>query len=110
MVGTYRLLRQDMAERANGFYSARIRHRAAARAPSILRFLELGRSCVLPEYRSKRTIELLWRGIWMYVQQHGIDVMIGCASFDGVDPDASPCRCPSCITRRGRRANGRCVR
>ncbi|MDB5650862.1 MAG: hypothetical protein JWL62_2382, partial [Hyphomicrobiales bacterium] len=49
-------------------------------------FLELGRSCVLPAYRSKRTIELLWRGISAYVHHYRIDVMIGCASFEGTNP------------------------
>jgi putative hemolysin len=65
VVGTYRLLRQDVAERNSGFYtedefdiSALIDRHAS------LRFLELGRSCVLPRYRNKRTVELLWHGIW----------------------------------------------
>ena len=53
-----------------------------------LRFLELGRSCVLPTYRNKRTVELLWHGIWTYVLRHKVDVMIGCASLEGTDPDA----------------------
>ncbi len=89
IVGTYRLLRQDVARRHDGFYSAGEFDLAPllARHPD-KRFLELGRSCVLPRYRSKRTIELLWRGIWSYVQQHRIDVLIGCASFEGTDPDA----------------------
>jgi putative hemolysin len=52
-----------------------------------LKFLELGRSCVLPHYRNKRTVELLWHGIWTYLLQHRHDVMIGCASLDGTDPD-----------------------
>lgn len=89
VVGAYRLLRQDVAEAHDGFYSATEfdiapmfeRHRGK-------RFLELGRSCVLPEYRSKRALELLWRGIWAYVRHHRIDVLIGCASFDGVNPRA----------------------
>ena len=88
-VGTYRLLRQDVAERHRGFYSSAEypvaelieRHRA-------LNFLELGRSCVLRPYRSQRTIELLWQGIYAYVMRHRIDVLVGCASFDGTDPDA----------------------
>ncbi len=89
IVGTYRLLRQDVAERHHGFYSALEFDIAPllARHPG-QRFLELGRSCVLPRYRGKRTIELLWRGIWAYVQQHRMDVLIGCASFEGTDPDA----------------------
>ena len=48
-----------------------------------LRFLELGRSCVLPPYRDKRTIELLWHGIWSYARRHHIGAMLGCASFPG---------------------------
>jgi putative hemolysin len=29
----------------------------------------------------------LWHGIWSYVLQHRLDVMIGCASLEGTDPD-----------------------
>ena len=42
---------------------------------------------MLPPYRNKRTVELLWRGIWTYVRRHKLDVMIGCASLKGTDPD-----------------------
>ena len=88
VVGTYRLLRQEIADRHGGFYTQNEFDIAGmiARHPQ-LRFLELGRSCVLPPYRNKRTVELLWHGIWSYVRQHGVDVMIGCASFDGTDPE-----------------------
>ena len=88
VVGTYRLLRQDVAKSSGGFYTenefdiAGLIDRHAG-----LRFLELGRSCVLPRYRNKRTVELLWHGIWTYVRQHRLDVMIGCASLEGTDPD-----------------------
>jgi putative hemolysin len=51
------------------------------------KFLELSRACVLPAYRNKRIIELLWHGIWTYVVQHEFDVMIGCASLEGTDLD-----------------------
>lgn len=89
IVGTYRLLRQEVADRHGGFYTTGefaiegllSRHRG-------LRFLELGRSCVLPPYRNKRTVELLWHGIWTYVLSHRIDVMFGCASLEGTDPRA----------------------
>jgi putative hemolysin len=88
IVGTYRLLRHDVAERHGGFYSEGEFDVASlvARHPS-LRFLELGRSCVLAPYRSKRTVELLWHGIWSYVLAHDLDVMVGCASLDGTEPD-----------------------
>jgi len=87
VVGTYRLLRQDVAEQYGGFYTAgeyEINKLVERHRPK--RFLELGRSCVLKEYRNKRTVELLWAGAWAYVQHHRIDVMIGCASLEGTEP------------------------
>jgi putative hemolysin len=89
VVGTYRLLPQAVAERHRGFYTAAEFEigRLTARHTS-LNFLELGRSCVLPPYRNKRTVELLWHGCWSYVLRHRLDVMIGCASLEGTDPDA----------------------
>jgi putative hemolysin len=88
VVGTYRLLRQEIAERHGGFYtSGEFDIGSLIARHSRLRFLELGRSCVLPPYRNKRTVELLWQGIYAYLQHHQLDVMIGCASLDGIDPD-----------------------
>jgi putative hemolysin len=88
IVGTYRLLRQNIAERHSGFYSANefdiaglmARHRN-------VQFLELGRSCVLKPYRTKPVVELLWQGIWNYVRLYDLNVMLGCASLEGTDPD-----------------------
>ena len=88
IVGTYRLLRQDVANRHGGFYtSGEYDIQPLIDANPGLNFLELGRSCVLKPYRNKRTVELLWHGIWSYVLQNRIDVMIGCASIEGTDPD-----------------------
>jgi L-ornithine Nalpha-acyltransferase len=88
VVGTYRLLRQEVADRQSGFYSAgEFDIDALVSRHSERRFLELGRSCVLAPYRNKRTLDLLWHGIWTYVLAHRIDVMIGCASLEGTDPD-----------------------
>jgi putative hemolysin len=89
IVGTYRLLRQDVADANGGFYSAsEFEIDALARRHPNLKFLELGRSCVLPDYRSRRTVELLWQGIWAYARRHNVDVMTGCASFAGIAPAA----------------------
>jgi putative hemolysin len=87
VVGTYRLLRQEKAVATGGFYSSAefTIETLTARHPD-LNILELGRSCVLPAYRSRRTVELLWQGIWAYTHRHGIDVMAGCASFEGIVP------------------------
>ena len=89
VVGTYRLLRQEVAERHRGFYSTAEFDIAPVLARhSDKRFLELGRSCVLKPYRTKRTVELLWHGVWSYILRHQMDVMFGCASLEGTDPDA----------------------
>lgn len=88
IVATYRLLRQEVAEKHSGFYSASEFDIAPmiARHPK-KRFLELGRSCVLAAYRTKRTAELLWQGNWAYALKHGLDVMFGCGSFPGAFPE-----------------------
>ena len=90
VVGTYRVLRQPRAERSLGFYTQSEYDIApiVKRHRSSYTFMELGRSCVLKPYRNKRTVELLWHGLWTYVREHKVDVMIGCASFPGTDPDA----------------------
>lgn len=88
IVGTYRMLRREVADAFGGFYSAGefdIGPLLAAHPDA--RFLELGRSCVLKPYRNKRTVELLWHGVWSYVLSYGVDVMIGCASLEGTDPN-----------------------
>lgn len=86
IIGTYRLLpQQNLAGRP--FYSdSAFDIGALLERHDGRRFLELGRSCVLPDYRSKRTIELLWQGIWAYCRRNAIDVMFGCASFAGRVP------------------------
>ncbi len=89
IVGTYRILRQEIADQHAGFYTAaEYDIQALIDANPGKRFMELGRSCVLQPYRNKKTVELLWHGIWAYVLRYKIDVMLGCASIEGTDPDA----------------------
>jgi putative hemolysin len=87
VVATYRLIRQPAAERIGRFYSADeydIAPMLAFPGP----VLELGRSCVHQNYRGRSAMQLLWRGIAAYVFLHRIDLMFGCASLPGTDPDA----------------------
>jgi len=86
VIGTYRLLRREAAARAGGFYTQTefdITPLLAMPGP----ILELGRSCVDAEYRTRPTMQLLWRGIAHYVFLHDIRLMFGCASLPGIDPD-----------------------
>ncbi len=86
VVGTYRLLRRDAMTALGHFYSE-----TEFDITPIKQFkgqiLELGRSCVHPEYRNRAVMQLLWRGIGAYVSMYDIQLMFGCASFAGTDPD-----------------------
>lgn len=87
VVGTYRLIRRDMAQRSGGFYSAAEYDLGGIPAhPGEI--LELGRSCTDASARSGPAAKLMWRGIAAYVFHHRIEVMFGCASLHGTDPDA----------------------
>jgi putative hemolysin len=91
VVGTYRLLRGEVAALHGGYYTSSeydLSPMVKANPPGT-RFLELGRSCVLKSHRVKAsTMQLLWRGNQLYVEHYGIELMFGCASFAGTDPDA----------------------
>lgn len=89
VVGTYRLLRGDRAASIGGFYTGQEYDLdpLLTRKPRT-RFVELGRSCVLATHRNRRTLEVLWAGVWAYIRHHRLDAMIGCASFPGTDPQA----------------------
>lgn len=85
VVGTYRLLRRARAREAGGFYTADEYN--IDRLDSLPgEIMELGRSCVDAAYRTKTTMQLLWRGIAAYVFHHDITMMFGCASLHGTDP------------------------
>ncbi|MDR3532781.1 MAG: GNAT family N-acetyltransferase [Rhodopila sp.] len=87
VVGTYRLIQREAARRLGHFYSADEYDIGRIEAnPG--RILELGRSCVNADYRNRAVMQLLWRGIAAYVFQHKIELMFGCASLPGTDPDA----------------------
>jgi putative hemolysin len=89
LVGTYRLLLQERAERGHGFYTSGEYDLSPFFAPchAGLKFLELGRSCVHRDFRTKPVVDLLWRGIGRYVGDNDVDVMFGCGSFPGRSPD-----------------------
>ena len=87
IVATYRLIRQEAAQRLGQFYSEDEYDLAPIQAYDG-RVLELGRSCVAAAYRGRSAMQMLWRGIAAYISYHRIDLMFGCASLPGTDPDA----------------------
>jgi len=86
VVGTYRLIRSEAAAKIGRFYSA-----SEYDITPVLTFsgqvMELGRSCVHRDYRNRSVMQMLWRGIAAYVFLHRIELMFGCASLPGTEPD-----------------------
>ena len=85
IVGTYRLIRRTAAAEMGRFYSS-----AEYDITKIIEYpgevLELGRSCIAKDARNTATMQMLWRGIALYAYHYNVQVMFGCASFPGVDP------------------------
>ncbi|MEY4166658.1 MAG: GNAT family N-acetyltransferase [Blastocatellia bacterium] len=84
VVGTYRLLRQNVAERQIGFYSenefdlSRLKRSARENGEELL---ELGRSCIASTHRTFATINLLWGAIAQYCLRNRIGLLFGCGSL-----------------------------
>jgi L-ornithine Nalpha-acyltransferase len=87
VIGTYRLIRREAADKCDGFYSSS--EYDISRIVSYPgEILELGRSCIDSEYRTGPVMQLLWRGLSLYVARHNIALLFGCASLPGIDPQA----------------------
>ena len=91
VVGTYRMIREAYLDKIGGFYTASEYDLSSMLAtwPQGTRYLELGRSCIAAAYRSRATtMQLLWRGLMAYVARFSSDLLFGCASFGGTEPNA----------------------
>ncbi|MGI3184024.1 GNAT family N-acetyltransferase [Nioella aestuarii] len=86
-VGVYRLMREDQAAEAGQFYCDDEYDLTVLKAGP-LKLLELGRSCVHADYRGGTAMLHLWNGLAEYVENHGIDLIFGVASFHGTDASA----------------------
>jgi len=84
VVGTYRLITPDVAKKLGGYYSeaefdiSRLDHLRD-------RLLEVGRSCVHPDYRHGGTIAMLWGGLSRFALANGYEYVMGCASISMAD-------------------------
>ena len=86
IVGAYRLTRRGaLAENQKFYTEMEFDLGALKRYPGEI--LELSRSCVHPEYRNRAILDMLWLGLGEYITARQIEVMFGCASFPGIDPD-----------------------
>ena len=84
VVGVYRMMSEQGAERAGGYYSETEFDLTALRG-SGRKLLELGRSCVDAGYRGSGAMFQLWNGLAHYLAENNIEILFGVASFHGVD-------------------------
>jgi putative hemolysin len=84
VVGTYRLLTRTNMSLVGSFYTETEYDIGALKAmPGEM--MELGRSCVEQQYRTRPVIQMLWQGIGAFIVAKDIKLMVGCASFHGVN-------------------------
>ena len=87
VVGVYRLLPGDRAAALGRFYCDDEYDLTPLRRGG-RKLLELGRSCVHPDYRGGPAMFLIWNALADYVLDRGIEVLFGVASFHGTDLQA----------------------
>ncbi|MGZ8096494.1 MAG: GNAT family N-acetyltransferase [Methylosarcina sp.] len=80
IVGYTRLLNQDQAQRLGRFYSQdEFELDQVLALPG--RFLEIGRTCVDPDYRGSAVLTTLWSALAQYASEGRFDYLLGCASI-----------------------------
>ncbi|UXU74910.1 MULTISPECIES: GNAT family N-acetyltransferase [unclassified Paracoccus (in: a-proteobacteria)] len=87
VVGVYRLLPGDRAFAFGRFYCDGEYDLTPLRGCG-RSLLELGRSCMDPEFRGGSGMFLLWNALADYVLSRRIELLFGVASFHGTDVDA----------------------
>jgi putative hemolysin len=86
VVGTYRLQTGEMAARHRGFYSAGEFDLAGLPAGFLEQAVEVGRACVARDHRNGRVLNLLWRGLALYLTRNRKRFIFGCCSLTSQDP------------------------
>ncbi|MDX1742884.1 MAG: GNAT family N-acyltransferase [Ruegeria sp.] len=84
VIGVYRLLSGECAAKLGQFYSED-EYDLTVLKQSGRKLLELGRSCLHPDYRGGTAMYHLWNGLAAYVNEREIEVLFGVASFHGTD-------------------------
>jgi len=85
VVGTYRLQTSEMAA-GHAFYSAGEFDLSAVPEEFLRESVEVGRACVARDHRNGRVLNLLWRGLALYLARNGKRHLFGCCSLTSQNP------------------------
>lgn len=88
VVGCYRVLTSEAAERANGFY-CETEFDLGLLKRSGKTLVELGRSCLRADVRGTTAMYMMWSALNDYARNHGADILFGVASLKGTDVAAN---------------------
>jgi putative hemolysin len=81
VIGSTRLLLNEYAGHAGGFYSSgEFELGPLLEQPG--RHLEVGRTCIDPDHRQGAAIAVLWAGLADFIRENAVDVLFGCASIE----------------------------
>lgn len=86
IVGTYRLQTGEMAAAHQGFYSAGEFDLGNLPNDFLAEAVEVGRACVAKDHRNGRVLNLLWRGLAMYMLHNRKRFLFGCCSLTSQEP------------------------
>lgn len=80
VVACSRIITNEGAQKAGGFYSSTEFDLTNIIIPD-KKYMEIGRTCVDPEYRSGSAMILLFSGLANFLEDHKLDYLMGCASI-----------------------------
>lgn len=86
IIGTYRLQTAEMAAGGRGLYSDGEYDLGGLPASVRASAVELGRACIARDHRNRGVLQLLWRGIALYLFGNHRRYLIGCCSLTSQDP------------------------
>ncbi len=99
VVGSTRILTMENARRAGSFYSER-EFDLRCLFPLPGRALEIGRTCIHPDFRNGSGIGMLWSGLARFIEQQQADFLFGCASIGLSDGGAQAAAAMNMIRER----------
>ena len=88
VVGSTRILTQAAAQQAGGFYSETEFDLKPLLPHLSSRAIEMGRTCIHPQFRNGAGIGMLWSGLAHFMIQHQVEYLFGCASVSLDDQGA----------------------